>query len=371
LEENQLRVAIIGAGIAGLSCAHELERYGISPAIYEDLDFIGDREPHITVILEVTDRPVTDIVKYFSEEFDINLEKLNVIKKLTHYTPNKKVIVKKKYLGYFFKRGKDEDSVKRQLHSQLKNTEIIFSSKPDCKVLSKEYDYVVVATGRPEIPIEFGIWTSLIDGWIKGAIVEGEFDPNELIMWLNRKYCKNGYAYLAPCNEQKAALLLFVPFTTPEQIDYYWRRFLETEKIKFPIIEEFKIQHFCGSINPHKVNNIYFAGASAGGLDPFLGFGQLSCFSMGVFAARSIVEGLDYEVLIKDIVKKEKNLLEIRKSFDKLTNKGYDKLFGIIDNPIIKFLAYKTKINIVKLAGNTFKILNKLSIIWIAFFLTC
>ncbi|HBV95865.1 MAG TPA: hypothetical protein DEF36_02280 [Desulfotomaculum sp.] len=29
------RVAIIGAGAAGLSCAHELERLGCQPVIYE------------------------------------------------------------------------------------------------------------------------------------------------------------------------------------------------------------------------------------------------------------------------------------------------------------------------------------------------
>jgi len=36
-----MRVAIIGAGLAGLSCAHELERYGVSPVIFEKNSYIG------------------------------------------------------------------------------------------------------------------------------------------------------------------------------------------------------------------------------------------------------------------------------------------------------------------------------------------
>lgn len=355
-----MKVAIIGAGIAGLSCAIKLERYGISPVIYEETDCIGDREPHIGVALETLSRPIHDAIKYLKEEFDINLTPSNVLNKLTHHSPNKMVIVKKKKLGYFIKRGKDKDSIKLVLHALLKNTKIIFSTKPDYNLLSKENDYVVVATGRPEIPKELGIWTDLIDGWIKGAIIEGDFNPNELIMWINRQFCKNGYAYLTPKDSKKASLLLFIPFSNTEQIEYYWKRFLELENIKYVIKEEFKIQHFSGSVYPHKVNNIYFAGAAGGGLDPFLGFGVLSAVSMGIYAARSIVEGLDYEKMLKAVVQSNADLFEMRKSFDKLTNQGIDRLFGIIDNPIVKLLAYKTNINIVKLSGNVLRTINKL-----------
>lgn len=49
-----MKIAIIGAGLAGLSCAIVLEKQGIIPDIFEKTGFIGDREPHVGADLSDT-----------------------------------------------------------------------------------------------------------------------------------------------------------------------------------------------------------------------------------------------------------------------------------------------------------------------------
>lgn len=60
-----MKVAIIGAELSGLACAHELEMHGIPPEIYEQNDFIEDRDTHVSAILTIVDRPIADAIQYF------------------------------------------------------------------------------------------------------------------------------------------------------------------------------------------------------------------------------------------------------------------------------------------------------------------
>ncbi len=355
-----MKIAIIGAGVSGLSCAHELEYYGVNPLVYEDTDFIGDREPHVTANLDIADRPIKDLLVYFNEMCHMDIKPVNVVKKLTHYFPNNKRTLKSDNFGYFFRRGKEYNSLIGQIYSKLKKTRIIFGQKPDVKTLSEENDFVVVANGRPDITKKLKCWNELVSGWIKGAIVKYDFDPTELIVWVNRKYCKSGYAYLCPYDSKKASLLLFVPYISKIDIDHYWKQFIEIEKLEYNILEEFYVEHFSGYVYPHKFKNIYFVGSAGGAISPLLGFGQTNSISMGVFSAQSIVEGMDYESLISNVIKKELSMYELRKSFNRLSNRGYDNLLKVMALPGLKHLFYNTNINIAKYGAGALKLGNKI-----------
>ena len=101
-----MKVAIIGAGPAGLACAHELERYGIKPVIYERNSFIGDQYEHVGVILEIMHRPIRDPLEYFKKQFDLDIKPINTVNNLVHYSPNKVTAIKGNF-GYFIKRNRD------------------------------------------------------------------------------------------------------------------------------------------------------------------------------------------------------------------------------------------------------------------------
>lgn len=353
-----MNIAIIGAGVAGLSCAHELEKHGIYPTIYEKKSFIGEQHPNVGAILEIYHRPIKDAVAYFRNNLNIDIKPLNTLNRLIHFSPNKTSEIKGN-LGYFFERSKEEMDIIRQLFTQLKNTRVLFNEYADYVTLSQEYDYVVIANGGVDFTDELGCWKQWMNTYIRGAIVHGDFDPGAFMVWLDKDYCKNGYVYLAPFSSTRAAVAVVVTDIDEAELEVYWEKFLDTENIKWTIEEEFKRNHTSGHVYPHRIGNLYLAGNAAGALDPLFGFGIMNSIATGVFAARSIVKGEDYEKMIRKIVNRNLRLYEYRKALNMVDNTGYDVLVASAGIPGIKHLVYYSPINVVKYGSSILRALPK------------
>lgn len=121
------KVAIIGAGLSGLACAHELIRHGIIPTVFERKSYLG----------EVLDLPVTTFKMYnmpishplrFLEKYGLDIKPNFTLKKLITYGPSKNIVVHAPLgLGYIFKRGKYNDSIENQMMNSI-NIPINFNS---------------------------------------------------------------------------------------------------------------------------------------------------------------------------------------------------------------------------------------------------
>lgn len=345
-----MKVAIIGAGLAGLSCAHELEQHGLQPVVFERNGYIGEQYPHVSAILEIVIRPIKDSLSHFCK-LGIQVRPLDYCRSIIHHGPNATSIIKGNF-GYFFRRDQSKDDLKFQIHSTLRNTKLILNELVDYQTLQKEFDYVVIANGDSNFTEEFGCWYERVTTFVRGAVIAGDFDPNALIVWINKDYCKDGYAYLTPFNRKQASVALIATDVSEKEVDSYWELFwYSTEMRRYTVVEEFKLEHKSAQVYPYRVGNVLFAGDAAGIIDPFLGFGQLSAITMGVMAARSIVTGSDYGKLVKDITQKNSKLFEFRKALNGSTNFMYDMLMTSIALPGIKHILYYTPLDVTRVGS--------------------
>lgn len=354
-----MNVAIVGGGLAGIVCALELEKYGIKPDLFERKDKIAEPYRHVGAALEIVLRPINDPLIYLREHYGVSLEPSGLVKKVIHNSPSLSVTITGR-LGYFLNRGAGSASMDNRLAAGLK-CRIFTNNEVDYKELKKYYDHVVVASGYPTEAIEMGLWKHIIKMSIKGTVIKGNFESDTFILWVNKDYCRSGYAYLAPFSSTEASLILAVDEVEPEDIDKYWERFIKYENLGYKIIESFKRVHYSGFMYPHSVGNSYFIGNASGCLDPLLGFGVFPTVVTACAAAKSIALGVAYEPQIKSVVELNMKLLEFRRMFNRLNNQGLDALIGSLGLPGVNSLIYNwKKINAVTLGYYALKPINTL-----------
>ncbi|OEH86921.1 hypothetical protein BHU72_01275 [Desulfuribacillus stibiiarsenatis] len=349
-----MKVAIIGAGVSGLSCAHALELHGIHPTIFEERHTVGELYHHVGALLQLIYRPIKEPLTHIRKNYKLHLAPLAPLLSIEMNTVNRTRTVHGN-LGWLFKRGQDQGTLENQLASQVKSR-IIFNTHAKFDELQDEFDYIVVATGNNKQPTDqMGNAEPILQTWVRGSVVLGNFDPNKLIMWTNTNYMKSGYAYLTPFSRERASLILIVPNTTKEELEYYWNLFLDLEKLNYHVVDQWEEDHTANYVYPKQVGKVIFVGTCGGFLDPFLGFGQFSAIASGNLAAKSIITNQPFDEVAQELGDIIKSSIAIRERIDTLNNTHYDILVTLLGNPIVSKLVYGTNINYM---GHTATILN-------------
>jgi flavin-dependent dehydrogenase len=302
-----MEVAIMGAGIAGLSCAITLERHGITPTIFEKRSRIGDRFINAEAMLSILNRPVKDALPYLAENYHINLKPIDKIDKLFIHSKNQVSSINGK-TGYTNIRGRHENSYESQLGKQVKSN-INFNSNHEYEELCKNFEYVVLATGDGEYASHLGNYKCDLTCTIKGATIEGEFIKSNSHVWFNYEILPKGYAWLLPFSEKEANLVIAYP-DYPDNIKLdindMWEKFynLASKDLEqsFKITDNFEItRYMVGICNKPKIDNTYFVGNYFGTISPGLGFGQYTSILTGVYSAYDICKVGNYEELTKPL----------------------------------------------------------------------
>lgn len=265
-----------------------MEKYGIIPDIYDQFDQSGERVPFTVNLFNLFYRPIEDPLIDLATNYGIKITPNDTMNKFVTFSPRNMYIASGQ-LGYSFEIGNSPRSINRQLSSKLSakvkyNTFIDFA---DLKELSSSYDWVVVATGSSYIAKKLGCWTDIFRSWIRGAVVEGNFDPNTWFAWYNKSYEINGHAYLGPFDSKTASLALTVSDIKEGDMKHYWKKFWATEKLEYREKEHFLQEHITGFCYPKKVKNILLIGNAGGFLESLVGLGIYNAVVSGVMAARA------------------------------------------------------------------------------------
>jgi len=336
-----MEVAIMGAGISGLSCAITLERHEIIPTIFEKRNCVGDRFVNAEGMFHILNRPVKDCLSHIAKNYDISLKPIVEVNKLSVHSKNEMGTIAGK-IGYTNVRGRNQNSYESQLEKQVK-CNIYFNSTYEYEDLCKDFDYVVLATGDGEYASHLGNYKCDLTCTIKGATVQGEFVTSNPHVWFNYELLPKGYSWLIPYSEKEANLVIAYP-DCPDNIKLdindMWEKFysLACKELdqNFKVTDNFEItRYMMGICNKPKIDNTYFVGNCFGTISPGLGFGQYTSILTGVYSAYDICGIGTYEELAKPLFQNYNNSLVLRRFLEHLTDNQIDFRVKNLDNKII------------------------------------
>lgn len=341
-----MRVAIVGAGPSGLACALTLGKRGICADIFERSSRTGLHVPMVYLMLELFQRPYRDQLLYLSK-LGINLRPLNKISRVIMHSPRRSAEVRGN-LGFLVERGQGEKALEVQLAEKL-HTKINFNVDANYRDLSGAYDFVVVADGSSRAATENKIWETTMDAWVKGAVILGEFNPEEAAIFFNTTYARHGYAFLAPFDRDRAVVMLSVPDIKRAELDGFWEKFLQKANLDLQIVQTFEMNHTSGVSSRQRIENILLAGNAGGFTDSLLGLGLVMGITSGVLAGKAISDGLDYERMVRPMVRRIKRLVVFREALNRLDDDGLGTLISAIALPGVKQAIYNTNLDIINL----------------------
>ncbi len=352
-----MKVAIMGAGLSGLSCAITLEKHGIEPVIFESRSQPGDRFVNGEILLSMLTFPVHDCIAYFADTFGIFLSPLANIKKLYIFSEHEKAEIHGN-LGFTNLRGRDADSFENQLARQVRS-KIRFNSRHTYEELLLDFTHVVMATGDAAYAAKVQDFRTDLTVRLKGAVVTGDFDRYTVAAWLDYNLAPKGYCYFIPLSAREANIVIAYPEypeTRETDIHTLWERFLGRVRHDLgqepEITDTFEIHNYIfGICNYPRIGNTYFTGNCFGSIMPFLGFGQFVSVLTGVYAAYDLCGLGKYTELTKPLKDSYRNSLALRRGLEKLDNRSLDLLVKGLNGRPGDWLFNSKRYDPLKVAG--------------------
>ncbi|HML04899.1 MAG TPA: NAD(P)/FAD-dependent oxidoreductase, partial [Methanobacterium sp.] len=277
---------ILGAGPAGLSAAINLAKAGYEVDIYERNKDVGRRFYGDIQGLENWSKKEDILDEFKRMNIDINFD-CDPFSKIiaTNSVKINEINIPEKPLYYMVKRGNVSGSLDLGLKKQALDAGVNFHFEETIP----EAD--IIATG----PI-----SENTVGVVKGITFKTDLEDTATVLF-NDEAAFKGYSYLLVTKGYGCISTVLL-----DKFNRVNACFEKTKEI-FSSIYEFSIENpkKCGGVGCFTLNKRFkngrslLVGEAAGLQDLFLGFGMRYAINSGFFAAMSIINGEDYEMMIK------------------------------------------------------------------------
>jgi len=312
-------IRIGGAGLSGLAAAITLSKAGKKVEVYESNTSPGGT---VKYSLQGLDNFTTkyDIIKKL-KGFNLDLKIDQPIKRVVWYSPSlhKLEVIDKIPIFYLVRRG-GESSIEVKLAEKAEKLGVKFFYGK--RVNDNNVD--IVATGsRKTYALAFG-----------GVYSNVNMDSKTAYAFLDDNIAPKGYFYILPHTDGKATIATALSDKKRFQdIRSIFKSALVKHKKISEMVKDAKLEYTISGYTwiripkTAKINKRFYVGEAAGFQDARWGFGMKYALFSGYFAARSIIDGGDYDSLWKkEFLNEMERNLTYRFVFNFLGNKGYDKL---------------------------------------------
>lgn len=328
---KQTKIAVVGAGIAGTTCAHELHKLGHEVEIFER---------------SAEDKPTRPRQMEGSVNFLQNVPEIEPsrrMKRARFHSLNITATLNGK-IGFFYEVG-GENGIDVKARKNIERLlPIHYSTKIENKAqLQDKFKIIVAADGyHSELAKEEGLLASKTPKQIGvgvGFTIRGDFDPELIEIWLDNYYSLHGYSYVIPFSKHQASLVSASIGKTINQTTYYERLKELAQLRKWEIQNRWVDFESWYDFSFYAKENLYVIGNAGSFTDPAFGFGLKWAIQSAKLCARSIAENTNYTYLIQtELLPEFENFQVIRKFLETAKTDEYDKLVKSFKNPLAKRL---------------------------------
>ena len=177
-----------------------------------------------------------------------------------------------------------------------------------------------------------------------GYNLKGNFDPEQIEIWLGENFSSQGYSYVIPFSKHEASLVSTSIGQNINQTTYKARLKDLAKQRDWELQDEWVDFESWYDFSSYTKDNLFIIGNAGSFTDPAFGFGLKWAMKSAKLCATAIHENINYDHLVrKKLLSEFEAYKPLRKFFEVATSDNYDNYVKNFDNSIVRKMAESGK----------------------------